>query len=446
MNHLCRTMAATLVAAVIIGSLFSAAAIAAPNPPVELSLDEAIQRALLNNPAVTMSAADREAAIGALKSARAGFGPTVSLNHADTYFWAANPSVSILDSTKRLDRFTADNYISANWMLFSGFKVEGQVAQAKWGVDSANWGVTKTDQELRLSTTTAYYGILQAQKLVQLNLESVDQLDQHLKDAQLQFDVGVVAKTDVLRSEVEMANAVQNLTKAQNAYDLAMTTLDTVIGLPLITVVVPKENLKYEPYGSSVSECISTAMKLRPETFQGTDSVKIAEAGVTVARSGNLPTVTTAYRADWNDAAFPGITNTNQNWSIGIAANWTIFDSGLTSGNLKQANAGVTKAKAQLKQTSDNIRMEVQSFYLNLREAEKRIETSKVAVDKAQEDFKISQMRYSAGVGTNIDVLDAHVALTQANNNFAQALYDYNTSKASLESSMGLPVNEVKGK
>ena len=88
----------------------------------------------------------------------------------------------------------------------------------------------------------------------------------------------------------------------------------------------------------------------------------------------------------------------------------------------------------------DSIRLEVQSSYLNLREAEKRIETARVAVDKAEEDFKIAQIRYSAGVGTNLDVLDSQVALTQANNNFVQALYDYNTSKVKLEGSMGLPV------
>ena len=84
--------------------------------------------------------------------------------------------------------------------------------------------------------------------------------------------------------------------------------------------------------------------------------------------------------------------------------------------------------------------LEVRSNYLNLREAEKRISTTQVAVAKAEEDFHIAQVRYMAGVGTNLDVIDAQVALTEAKTNFVNALYDYNTSKIALETSMGVPV------
>ena len=75
-----------------------------------------------------------------------------------------------------------------------------------------------------------------------------------------------------------------------------------------------------------------------------------------------------------------------------------------------------------------------------MQEAEKRIDTTKVAVVQAEEDYKIAQVRYSAGVGTNLDVMDSQVALTQAKTNYIQALYDYNTSKAKLEKAMGIPV------
>ena len=73
--------------------------------------------------------------------------------------------------------------------------------------------------------------------------------------------------------------------------------------------------------------------------------------------------------------------------------------------------------------------------------AEKNIPTTKVAVEQSQEDYKIAQVRYSAGVGTNLDVIDAQVALTTAQTNYIQALYDYNTSKASLDKAMGIQVD-----
>jgi len=98
------------------------------------------------------------------------------------------------------------------------------------------------------------------------------------------------------------------------------------------------------------------------------------------------------------------------------------------------------KQTEQARQSRDSVQLEVRQAFLNMKEAEKRIETSKVAVDKAEEDFKIAQVRYSAGVGTNLDVIDAQLALTQAKTNNIQALYDYNTSKAKLDKAMGIPV------
>ena len=77
-----------------------------------------------------------------------------------------------------------------------------------------------------------------------------------------------------------------------------------------------------------------------------------------------------------------------------------------------------------------------------MNEADKRIETTQVAVEKAEEDYKIAGVRYSAGVGTNLDVIDAQVALTDAKNNYIQAMYDYNTSKADLDKAMGIAVGQ----
>lgn len=89
----------------------------------------------------------------------------------------------------------------------------------------------------------------------------------------------------------------------------------------------------------------------------------------------------------------------------------------------------------------DSVNLDVRSNYLGLREAEKRISTTKLAVEQADEDYRIAQLRYMSGVGTNTDVLDAQVALTQAKTNYTKALYDYNTSKTALETSIGVPMS-----
>lgn len=117
-----------------------------------------------------------------------------------------------------------------------------------------------------------------------------------------------------------------------------------------------------------------------------------------------------------------------------------IFDSGVTLSKVHSAEEKLVQAEETYRDTVNSVELEVRSNYLNLREAEKRISTTQVAVAKAEEDFHIAQVRYMAGVGTNLDVIDAQVALTEAKTNFVNALYDYNTSKIALETSMGVPV------
>jgi outer membrane protein len=96
------------------------------------------------------------------------------------------------------------------------------------------------------------------------------------------------------------------------------------------------------------------------------------------------------------------------------------------------------KVNETARQTKDNIHLEVHQAFLNMQQAEKRIETCAVAIGKAEEDYKIAQTRYQAGKGINLDVMDAQTALDQAKTNYIQALYDFNANKARLEKAMGI--------
>ena len=115
-----------------------------------------------------------------------------------------------------------------------------------------------------------------------------------------------------------------------------------------------------------------------------------------------------------------------------------VFDSGVTKSNVARAKANLMAAKETYRQDTDNVELDVRNCYNTLREAEKRISTTQVAVAKAEEDYHIAQVRYEAGVGTNTDVLDAQVALNRARNNFNSSLYDYNLAKTALDTAMGM--------
>ncbi len=117
-----------------------------------------------------------------------------------------------------------------------------------------------------------------------------------------------------------------------------------------------------------------------------------------------------------------------------------IFDTGVTNSKIHGAEADLAKAHENYRDTVDAVNLDVRTNYLGLREAEKRIDTTHLAVSQAEEDYRIAQLRYMNGVGTNTDVLDAQVALTDAKTNYLQALYDYNTCKTDLETAIGVPM------
>ena len=417
-NHWKKHLAAALTGGFLM--LNTAAVFAAP---VELSLHESIVMALQNNPAIKIADADKEKAEWGIREAKGGKMPTLSLNHSDS--WSdAN------------DRFNSN--ATLRLPLYTGGRAEAAIKQAQINFKVNNLGVDKSKQQVQLDATTGYFTILQTINSLKVSQESVDQMLAHLKNVQAQYSVGTVAKSDVLRSEVELANNQQNLIKAQNNYDLAVSRLNNIIGLPLDTEVKLKDELKHNRYELSLDDAIQYAMIHRPEAIQADYAIDAAKQGVKAAESGKLPTVDASATTGWSDTKFPGMEN-NSN-SIGISASWNVFDSGVTHARIKQADSAVAKAAIQAQQTKDTVQLEVRQAYLNMNEADKRISATYVAVEKAEEDFKIGGVRYGAGVGTNLDVIDTQVALTQAKNNYIQAMYDYNTSKANLDKAMGMAV------
>lgn len=408
---------------------------------LELDLDDAIQRALMTNPAIKIAVSEKKASRADLNAARAGRGISIGVDHKSGRGGYADPQPVTGTGTfsKNLGN-SHSNSITASIPIYTGGQLSGTIAQAKAGYKSSVLGESKAYIDMKKTATAGYFGLLQAGNLENLSQESVDQLAEHLKNVQAQYDVGVVAKVDVLRSEVALANAQQELIQASNTYDVSEASLNKVIGTPLDTTLKLKDTLQYNPYENDMQYCLDYASMHRPELEQSRLAVDAAKGAVKVAKSGFLPKVTASAGESWGGSGsnWPG--DDKENWSVGIGATMNIFDSGVTLSKVHSAEEKLVQAEETYRDTVNSVELEVRSNYLNLREAEKRISTTQVAVAKAEEDFHIAQVRYMAGVGTNLDVIDAQVALTEAKTNFVNALYDYNTSKIALETSMGVPV------
>lgn len=409
---------------------------------VQLNLDDAMQRAFQTNPTVSIAGYELDSARANYNAARQSRGISISASHQtqrsgyDDY-----REVKLAGGQSYWTKNIGNNHsnaLTASLPIFTGGKLSGQIEQAKANYKYNEVGVQRTYNEMRSTVTNGYFNMLQADNLQKLNAESVTRLEDHLKNVQAQYDVGVVAKVDVLRSQVELANAQQTLIQAENSYQIAEANLNKIVGLPMDTTLQLDNILVYNAYDKTMEDCLAYAAEHRPELMQAKYNVDAAKGALKVARSGHMPQVSASASQAWSSDNWPG--DDNGNWGVGVNVSLNVFDTGVTLSKIHGAEADLKKAEETYRDTVDSVNLDVRSNYLGLREAEKRINTTKLAVNQADEDYRIAQLRYMSGVGTNTDVLDAQVALTQAKTNYTQALYDYNTSKTNLETSIGVPM------
>jgi outer membrane protein TolC len=235
----------------------------------------------------------------------------------------------------------------------------------------------------------------------------------------------------VTRAEVDVANARVSLIRAQNAVSLSRISLNTVMGIAVNTPTRVMDILAYEPFPVDRDTLVAEALRRRAEYRQAKYQLDAAEAIVRQNFRNFFPDIVAsgtygAARADMNEI-----------YSYGVQLNWSIFDGGNKIARYKEAKALLDSSRANVRDTELTIWQQVEQAYVNLISAEEQIGAAQKAVESAQENFRLSQGRFDAGVGTIIELTDAQLALTQAQSTQAQALTDYRLAIAQLERNLG---------
>jgi outer membrane protein len=409
-----------------------------------LTLKESIGIALQKSP--TLQAA--QSAIKEAQYRRRGtisdFLPQVTTQYSYTRLDKApsfGPIPPLIPATQIGTRDIYDWSTSVTQPVFTGGALINSYLLAKIGVDSAKVQFEQTKFDLVLQVKVAYYAVLTTEKRVEVAEQAVQQLDAHYTVAKAFFEVGIIAKNDVLQVEVQLAQTRQNLIKAQHALEVARAVFNTLLRRGINEPVRLGESLEYTPMTIDIDRLIEEAYRERPELKLSDLGIKSAKKEVGIAASKLLPQVSIVftYSREGDEPSVNGsrFQRDADSWNVMGVAQWNIWDWGKAWWGVGESKARVFQAECALEQVKDSVRLDVQAASLSVTEAKQNIQVAETAVSQAEEDSRINEERYKGQVATTTDVLDSLTRLTQARTNYYSALSDYNVAKARLQRAIG---------
>lgn len=402
---------------------------------MDIDLKGAVTTAIQNNRDITIAELKRREAEADVSAVAAKKNPSVS------YSWQRNQYPTQVVTTALGTQSSNHGYsqgINVSWPIWTFGKVEGAIDAARYQKNIADLNVYKTEADTKLAAVQAYYQYLEAVKLAEVQAQSVTDYASHLNNVQQQFDAGIVAKLDVLSSNVSLANAKQKSIAADNTRDVAEANLNNIMRVPMNTTLNPLDKNFPEPeFDLTMEQAILMAQKYRWELVEADYGVRAAEASLRSAKAGYLPTVSVGGGYSWKEASVTAVDK--DDWAVQGGLSWSLWDGGATQASVKKADAAVKTAQETLLQAREKIELEVRQDYLNVLSYKEQIRAAEASVAQAEEAYKIATVRYSSGVGINLDVLDAELALNTARTNYITALYNYNIGLATLEHAMGVP-------
>ena len=398
---------------------------------MSLTLAEAIQTALAANTGLRVTRAGEQSADAALKQAR-------GRNSI-----AAEASDTLRTSKTRDEDAQASNTLglSARLPLYSGGANEANIAASELAARAARLTTERAREDLKYEVTAAYWDAVEAGKKIEVQRDTVNKYDAHLKNVTALYEAGAQAKIDVLRSSVELSNARQELTRAENTYAVSLAALRNLLNISRTEPLTLTSEVAYQPFETSVENCISYANRSRLDLAEERMKVQQKELAVESARAGKKPTVSLTLGTGLTSQFRPRH-DTNADVSASVGVSWNIFDSGVTRAAIEAAEAERDIALLTLKKTEETIDLNLRKAYLNMREAEQRFTSTGDAVRQAREDYHIANERYRAGEGILLDIIDAQTALSAAETNAISARYDYARCRAQVENIMGTELTD----
>jgi len=410
-----------------------------------LTLEESLRLAILQNPQVLAESAKEDQASSVVGQALANFFPKIDAQGTDIldkkvfsvllpgFFPGMEPQRFEFDFTRKYQMT-----FNLSLPIYAGGRVQSGYRSAGYNLQATREGIRLIKQETVFNVKKAFYGYLLALQFRDVAQEAVALAENHLKTVKNMYDVGMAAKFDLLRTQVQRSNLQPQLIKARNALSLGEIGLKTLLGLDLDREIEVQGELAYKDVEANLDASLTQALTVRPEIVQLNFQKQMAAEMLKAAKGAYFPTVGVGGQYNvWGDKfRFSGDTWEDY-YTISLVLSVPITNGLMNKAKIGESRAMLKQLEYGQKGLADMVRYEVQEAVLNLRQAKESLLSLEKNVEQAREAVRIAELNYAEGLATNLDVNAAQVALSQARTNFSQAQFDYAVALAQLEKAVG---------
>jgi outer membrane protein TolC len=406
---------------------------------VRLSLHDAIQRGLQHNLGIVLGRERVRAADGTKWVSMSGLLPNVSARitqarqqiNLEEYGFPVSPGGSPIIGPFSV----SDRRVSVTQAIFDYSAI--QHARAGSAVKAAaEYGFQDLREQVVVTIATLYFQTVATVSRIESARAQLTTADALHSRAVSMKQAGTVAGIEVLRAQVVVESQKQRLIYFENELAKSKLVLARAIGLPLAQVYELTDLVPFKPFEAlAVDTAIEQALARRADYRSAQALLRSAEAGYRSACSELAPSVNLT--ANYGDA---GPTWDSALTTFNVTANVRIplFQGGRERGRILQARAALEQQRAQLADLKVRVEYDVRAAFLDLRAADERVRVARTAAELAGQQLTQAQDRFSAGVASHVEVVQAQEAVATASENLIGSLFAHNVAKASLARALGV--------
>ncbi|MEQ8975795.1 MAG: TolC family protein [Coleofasciculus sp. C1-SOL-03] len=414
-----------------------------------ITLEQAIGLARRNNQQLQVARLELERAEFALQEALAAEFPSISAiaeftrTESETGGQQGFLQQLFGQTNQTITSTSFDTRLELNYAAYTAGRRPAAIKAAEQQVRFQQLDVESIFEQLRLNVTSAYYDLQQADAEVEISQAAVNDAARSLRDAELLERAGLGTRFEVLQAQVELANNNQALTDAISQQRIARRQIAQLLSLDQQVGISAADPIDVAgDWELSLEQSIILALKNRAELEQQLAQRNISEQQQRIALADNKPQVNLfaqyniSAQLDDSDGPTDGLT-------LGARLQWNFFDGGAAKARARQEEANVAIAESNFANQRDQIRLEVEQAFFQLKASQENIQTASFALEQAQESLRLARLRFGAGVGTQTDVINQQTALTRARINLLTAILDYNRALATLQRAISNLPNSI---